>query len=130
MSHDAHDAPPTDADLTLATQVRTHLRACAADTLPLTYKALAKALDLQPPHTIHRVTTALECLMREDVAAGVPMIAALVTSRWRGGLPAPGFFVLAHSLGRYDGEAEGAAAEAFHRREFDAALAYWVKAAR
>jgi hypothetical protein len=80
----------------------------------LTYQALARALGLRPPHTIHRVIQALELTMREDAADGRPFIAARVVSRTRGGLPAPGFFDLATRLGYHDGSESGAAARAFH----------------
>jgi hypothetical protein len=64
----------------------------------LTYQAVATALGLTPPGTIQRVATGLEQTMREDVAAGRPMIAALVTSR-AGEMPRRGFFDLAVALG-------------------------------
>lgn len=117
-----HQHPLHAEDRALAARLRETLRAMPAAALPITYKALAKQLDLRPPHSIHRLTSALEITMREDVASGVPMVAALVTSRWRGGVPAPGFFALAAALGRYDGTAD----EAFHRRELEAAVAHWL----
>lgn len=86
--------------MTLAAQVRRLLDAAPADALPLTYQQLAEALGLTPPGTIQRVAQALEALMREDVRQGRPMMAALVVSR-RSGLPAPGFFELAVTLGRF-----------------------------
>ncbi len=121
MTNATDPHPITDESLALATRLRATLRALPADALPITYKALAKALALQPPHTIHALTTALEITIREDVAHGVPMIAALVVSRWRGGLPAPGFFALAAALGRHSDTAD----EAFYRRELEAAVAHW-----
>lgn len=66
----------------------------------ITYQALASKLGLQPPGTIQRVAAALEQTMREDVAAGRPMIAALVISR-AGDMPRRGFFDLAVALGRF-----------------------------
>jgi len=117
------DSHATSAeDLALAAHLRETLRAIRKEKLPMTYKALTKQLDLRPPHSIHRLTTALEVTMREDVANGVPMIAALVTSRWRGGVPAPGFFALAAALGRQAGTAD----EIFYRRELEAAIAHWL----
>lgn len=127
MSGDHHEI--TARDVALAARTRELLAGSAPAELPVTYRSLAKTLQLAPPLTIHQLTQALEVLMREDAAAGVPMIAALVTSRWRGGLPAPGFFELATRLGRHDGAETGPAAQAFHEREFAAALAYWVRAA-
>ncbi|HBG99560.1 MAG TPA: hypothetical protein DDY29_12845 [Rhodobacteraceae bacterium] len=66
----------------------------------MTYQAVATALGLTPPGTIQRVAAALEETMREDVAAGRPMIAALVISR-AGDIPRRGFFDLAVALGRF-----------------------------
>jgi hypothetical protein len=86
----------------------------------LTYQALARALGLKPPHTIHRVIQALEISMREDAAGGRPFIAARVVSRTRGGLPAPGFFDLATRLGCHDGSESGAAARVFHEAQLRA----------
>ncbi len=99
-----------------AQELSSTVRAALADLgdATLTYQALARALGLQPPHTIHRVIQALEWTMREDAAAGRPFIAARVISRTRGGLPAPGFFDLATRLGRHDGSESGAAARVFH----------------
>ena len=75
--------------------------------IPITYQELAKALQILPPHSIHRVTEALERLMEEDAAADRPFIAALVISKARGGLPAPGFFDCARRLGRFAGDRDG-----------------------
>lgn len=106
----------------LADRLRALLSAQAGGEPLWTYRDAAWALGLQPPNTIHRVILALEHTMREDAAAGRPFIAARVISRARAGLPAPGFFVLAHALGRHDGDEAGAAARAFHAAEL-AALA-------
>jgi hypothetical protein len=67
----------------------------------MTYQELAKAFYVLPPHSIHRVTEALERLMEEDAAANRPFIATLAISQVRGGLPAPGFFEFARHLGRF-----------------------------
>lgn len=109
----------------LAGRARTCLRRIAIQGEPITYKALAEALELEPPNTIHQVTEALEWLMREDAANDHPFIAALVISRARGGLPAPGFFDLAKDLGRFDGAPLGPDATARHSLMFDTAIAYW-----
>jgi hypothetical protein len=83
-------------------RMRTYLQGIAAQGVPITYQALAVALELAPPKTIHQVTEALEVLMAEDVAAGRPMIAALVISKSGTGLPAVGFFEMAARLGRFE----------------------------
>jgi hypothetical protein len=106
--------------------LRAHLTALARRRATTTYREAARALGLRPPHTIHRVAAALEALMRADHAAGRPLLSALVLSRARDGLPAPGFFALARELGRYDGPDDaGPAARAFHLGELERAWAEW-----
>jgi hypothetical protein len=70
--------------------VRGFLENVAKRRTCISYQELAKALHILPPHSIHRVTEALERLMEEDAAAGRPFIAALAISKARGGLPRPG----------------------------------------
>jgi hypothetical protein len=106
----------------LAQRVRKHLQGIAILAEPITYKELADALELRPPKTIHQVTEALEYLMKEDAKNEQPFIAALVISRTRSRLPAPGFFNLAQQLGRFEGDPSGPEAQAFHATEFAAAL--------
>ena len=108
---------------TLARRLRAHLQAIATQRLPITYQEAAKGLLLSPPNTIHQVTEALEQLMAEDAAAMRPFIAAMVISKTRGGLPAPGFFDCAARLGRFAGDAKGLDAWEFHAVELNAALA-------
>ena len=108
----------TDSDLPL--RLRRHLEGLAPEALPITYQRAAEALGLSPPRTIRRVALALEALMHEDVAAGQPMVAALVVSR-RGDLPGSGFFELAVALGRFP--ANPADHRAAYQREFAAAMA-------
>ena len=114
---------------TIAPRLREHLRKVAEQRLPVTYQEVAKALGLTPPNTIHQVTEALEHLMTEDAAADRPFIAAIVISKARGGLPAPGFFDCAARLGRFDGDAVGTEAWAFHAAEFNATVAFWAATA-
>ena len=111
---------------TIAPRLREHLRKVAEQRLPVTYQEVAKALGLTPPNTIHQVTEALEHLMTEDAATDRPFIAAIVISKARGGLPAPGFFDCAARLGHFDGNAAGLEAWAFHAAEFNAAVAFWA----
>ena len=101
----------------LAARVRAYLSALPTAAIPLTYQALARALAVKPPYTIHRLILALEWTMREDHSQGRPFIAARVISRARGGLPAPGFFVLASDLGRHDGTEDGEGARRFHAQQ-------------
>lgn len=77
----------------------------------LTYLEVADALAMPGPQRIHKTARLIEILLKRDVEAGRPPRAALVTSRARTGLPAPGFFDRARRLGLYDGEAP----EDFHR---------------
>ena len=100
--------------------------ALATQRLPITYQDAAKGLLLAPPNTIHQVTEALEQLMAEDAAADRPFIAAMVISKARGGLPAPGFFDCAARLGRFAGDATGPDARVFYAAELNAAVAFWA----
>jgi hypothetical protein len=112
-----------------ASRLRAFLQAVATRRLPITYREAAKGLRLAPQSTIHHVTEALEQLMVEDAAADRPFITAMVISKARGGLPAPGFFDCATRLGRFAGDATGHEACAFHGEEFNAAVAFWGRAA-
>jgi hypothetical protein len=103
-------------------RLRTFLESVAKRRSLITYQELAKALRILPPHSIHRVTEALERLMEEDAAADRPFIAALAISKARGGLPAPGFFDCARRLGRF---ADGLDARTFHAAELNAVFARW-----
>ena len=113
-------ANETLESVALARRIRAHLEQLVVNGEPITYKALANAMGLTPPNTIHRVTQALECLMRDDAAHDRPFIAALVISRTRSGLPAPGFFELARQLGRFDGAPSGPDEAAYHASELAA----------
>lgn len=115
-------------DLDLRDRLRTCLEAVAAGGVPVTYADVARTLGLEGPHKIHRIALALEHLMAEDAAAGRPLIAALVISRARDGLPAPGFFEAAHRLGRFGATSDGGEALAYHRAEVAAALAQYGRA--
>ena len=81
----------------------------------VTYAEMADAADIPAPQRIQRLTLWLEATMRQDHAAGQPLRAALVISRNRNGLPAPGFFLLCQELGLYQGGETGADAAQFHQ---------------
>jgi hypothetical protein len=104
---------------------RAFLESVAKRRILITYQELANALRILPPHSIHRVTEALERLMEEDAAADRPFIAALAISKARGGLPGPGFFDCAQRLGRFAGDPYGQDAKTFHTAELNAVFACW-----
>jgi hypothetical protein len=106
-------------------RVRAFLENVAKRRIPITYQELAKALQILPPHSIQRVTEALERLMEEDAAADFPFIAALAISKARGGLPAPGFFDCARRLVRFAGDPDGQNARSFHAAELNAVFTRW-----
>jgi hypothetical protein len=110
----------TPGDTDLASRLRKLLEQLPDEAVPITYQQAAEALGLAPPRTIRRVALALEALMREDAAAGCPLIAALVVSR-RGDLPRQGFFELAVALGRCPDAPERH--EAFYRQELARVMA-------
>ncbi len=84
----------------------------------LDYLGVADAIGVVPPHRIHQVTRLLEMLMKEDFEAGRPIRSALVVSRARGGLPAPGFFDRARRLGLMGDENPQACLERLQRAVF------------
>ena len=106
-------------------RARAFLESVAKRQILITYQELANALQILPPHSIHRVTEALERLMEEDAAADRPFIAALAISKAGGGLPGPGFFDCARRLGRFAGDPDGQDARTFHAAELNAVVAYW-----
>lgn len=97
--------------------LKTLLICAARSDRTFTYAEVAKALDLKPPHTIHRAALLIEDLMREQAAKGEPQLASFVISRARGGLPAPGFFQLMRRLELYSGPDTGAKALAMIEQE-------------
>ncbi len=72
----------------------------------LTYLEVADHLAIAAPKRIHRTARLVEKLMRRDFDAGRPIRSALVISRVRNGLPAPGFFDRARRLGLLDHDDE------------------------
>ena len=109
----------------LAAQLRPVLLDLARRRATLTYRDLVAAAVVQPPHTIHRTTLALELLIQQDHEAGQPLLAAGVLSRGPDGIPGRGFFQLLTQLGRYQGPDRGAEAIAAHRAELEALWGYW-----
>jgi len=89
----------------------------ARNRSPLTYQQVAQLLELQPPHTIHQVTTLIEKIMRHHAKVDAPQLASLIISRVRGGIPAPGFFMLLEEVGLYEGSVDGEDARHFHAHE-------------
>jgi hypothetical protein len=92
---------------------------------PTTYQALAKALNLLPPYTIHQVTIMLEKLIEEDAKSGHPLIASLVISKARGGLPAPGFFSCVERVGLVSPTSTSTEVKDFYNTEFNRAVSFW-----
>ena len=78
---------------------RAEIMAAIRNKDQITYKALAATANMTGPHKIHRLTSWLEQLMAEDHHNDRPLRAAVVISKARGGLPAPGFFDKAKELG-------------------------------
>lgn len=83
----------------------------------LTYQQVAQQLELKPPHTIHQAAELIEMMMRLHAKAGAPQLGSMVISKTRGGLPAPGFFILLKELGLYEGSVDGEDAHQFHKKE-------------
>ena len=77
----------------------TEIMAAIRNKDQITYHELAAMANMTGPHKIHRLTSWLEQIMTEDHQSGRPFRAAVVISKARGGLPAPGFFEKAKELG-------------------------------
>ena len=105
----------------LQQELRAVLTGCARRGETIAYLELAHAAGMQPPHLVHRVTEALEEMLRADHGAGRPLLAALAT-RKDGLMPGRGFFWLLNEMGVYD---EGEAAIAHYRALLEEAIAYW-----
>lgn len=114
----------TDLPPPLTATLRSLLVDLAREGRTISYLDLALAADMTPPQVIHRVTEALEILIREDHASGRPLLAALAT-RKAGDQPGRGFFLLLGELGLYDGPPEGPAAAECHARLLGSAIEYW-----
>ena len=110
-----------DDDALLA-KLRAELEGLARAGRTVTYAELAERSSFPPPHRIHRMTEMLETMMRQDHAAGRPLLASLVVSR-TGPMPQRGYFALLSELSRYDGPDSGPDAAAAHQRELSAVLA-------
>lgn len=94
------DESARDADLA---RLRGILEQARIGRRTLTYLQAADALGVESPHRIHKLARLVEILLKEDADAGRVPLAALVVSRVRDGLPAPGFFDRAERLGLFDG---------------------------
>jgi hypothetical protein len=115
---------PARSDPSARERLRAKPRMVAALGATITYHEAARGVGLTPPHVIHSVALLLEELMAEDAERGHPLIAALVVSRARDGLPAPGFFEAAARLGRFEGEPWSEEAAAWHAAELAMAHAF------
>ena len=111
--------------VSLPERIRGYLKELARRRDTITYRDLAKALEVQPPNTIRQVAEALEVLMQEDHVNGAPFIAALVVSKVRNGLPAPTFFSSARSLRRFKGSDTDPEIQTYYARELQSAWDYW-----
>lgn len=84
-------------------RLRATLELARRERRTITYLQAADAVGVEPPQRIHKLSRLVEILFKQDVDAGKPPLAALVVSRVRGGIPAPGFFDRAVRLGVFDG---------------------------
>jgi hypothetical protein len=112
------------ADPAVVAALRPVLEDVARRRATITYRELARAAGVAPPHSIHKTTLALESLMRADAEAGRPLLAAVAVGKT--GRPRPGFFQTLRALGRYHGPDTGPDAEAAHDRERAAVTAAWA----
>ena len=125
MQNTKYNKPTTEAVMSPEKNARNELKKVAKLGEPITYQALAKALNLLPPHTIHQVTITLEKLIEEDAKSGHPLIASLVISKARGGLPAHGFFNCVERVGLVSPTSTSTEVDDFYNTEFDRAVSFW-----
>lgn len=111
------EEPPVTIPDDLVARLEGHLDALAREGRTATYLEVARALAVPPPHHLRKVIVALERLAAQDLGAGAPLRSALVTSRVREGLPAPGFFAHLARLGGYHGPEAGPEARRWHAAE-------------
>ena len=112
-------------DPDFAAALRATLVPLARARRTITYRDLAARVPVPPPHGIHKLTLALEQLMREDHLADRPLLAALAVSQTAPGIPGRGFFHLLAELGRYAGPDRGETAAAAHAAELAQSFTYW-----
>ncbi len=112
-------------DPDFAAALRAILVSLARAHRTITYRELAARVPVPPPHSIHKLTLALEALMREDDLSDRPLLAALAVSQTAPGIPGRGFFHLLAELGRYAGPDRGETAAAAHAAELAQSFAYW-----
>ena len=125
MQNTKSNEPAAEAVMSSEKHTRNQLKKIAKLGKPVTYQFLAKALNLLPPHAIHQVTIILEKLIEEDAKSGHPLIASLVISKARGGLPAPGFFDCVEKVGLLSLASTSAEVQDFYSTEFDRAVSFW-----
>lgn len=117
------DAAPTSEEAAielpedLEVRVEAALLARIGERRTVTYLELARALAIPPPHHLRKLILCLESLATRDHAAGRPLRSALVVSRVRAPIPAPGFFAHLARIGAYSGPDEGEAPRRWHEGE-------------
>jgi len=112
-----HDEPEVPIPVGLVAALEAHLAQLAARRETTHYLAVARALAVRPPHHLRKVMRSLEELASRHHAAGQPLLSALVVSRVRAPIPAPGFFAHLATLGAYAGAEEGEEARRWHQAE-------------
>ncbi|MER8613920.1 hypothetical protein [Mesorhizobium sp. M0435] len=110
---------PSD-DNALKTRLREELLLQAQTRLPITYARLAESIVGSDATGVIR--DALEQLMDDDAAEGLPLLAAVAVKALEPGLPAPWFFRKAEDMGLFAGDPADLEAYAFHAREFYRAI--------
>jgi hypothetical protein len=114
---------PTDA---LAHRRRAYLQALGALHETIICREVARETLLSPPLARHLSAVSSGQPRDEKAVAIGAFIAALFVSKWRWGLPVPGFVNGAVRLGRFAGEAAGPDARLSRAGEFNASAAFWA----
>ena len=118
--------PPKYAGSQVYLRVYSHLIATAERRERTTYGAIAKLMGLPPSgnHMGREIGIMLGEISEAEHAQRRPMLSAIVVNT--SGIPGPGFFVLAHELGRYQGTTRDDEAHFWHAEE-DAVYVAWAR---
>ena len=101
-------------DKTIKTRIRAALTEVARKHETISYRMLAIEAAIPGPQIIHKLTTYLEEIIREDQKSGKLCLGALAVSRGHPPVPRSGFFILLRALGLYQGPDQGPIANAKH----------------
>ena len=106
-------------------QLRRALIELAAEGRTASYAELVERLAIPQPRAIARLTTALESLAEQDLAAQRPLLSVVVVSKRGIGIPGEGLFLRLAEWGVLSPDLSAPARTEWHRRELARVQAFW-----